>query len=489
MGDQDRGWLLPAMVDPPRRAFCITIPNEPFHVAAFFGTLQTLAEWWNWQRDAEHTATMVAQVWRSGVNSAHVAFYDEECQMYLLRQNPTELCQLQQSIDGGDTWTLAFDFALCIPPAIETIVNRVDALYSNNWTPSPYAPLDTWVHTDGDSVAKSDQRAAALCYASQQVVGLICDTLVSAYQGAYTLATIAQIATALLAPYAVILGGPVFAGIIVAILEIALATVQQMIAADIAILQDEDIRALLACVLFQQMSSRPVTEFSLASAFDDDFTCLTADQERALELMNLVLSNQDALADYFKGFSDIVAQSLIAENAGLLPTCACPTSTWEYCIPLDKWFERSESALPIVYNCSGGTSSEADGSHLEEISSVPVWASGASGGFLTLSRKFHIYVPSNTTITSIGFSRDWWQGSEPNEDGWAKTIRVNATCVGFTSFAPAYITASGLTLSAVDVQIEVVMVNSGGTTNVLAVNAIKFTGTGVPLFGGCVTCP
>jgi len=489
MGDQDRGWLLPAMVDPPRRAFCITIPNEQFHVAAFFGTLQTLAEWWNWQRDAEHTATMVAQVWRSVVNSAHVAFYDEECQMYLLRQNPNELCQLQQSIDGGDTWTLAFDFALCIPPATNTILDRVNALYGQNWSPSPYAPVDTWVHTDGDTVAKSDQRAAALCYASQQVVGLICDTLVSAYQGAYTLATIAQIATALLAPFAVIVGGPVFAGIVVAICEIALATVQDMISSDIAILEDTDIRSLLACVLFQQMSSRPVTEFSLQSAFDDNFSCLTANQQRALELMDKVLSNQDALRDYFTGFSDIVAQSMLAESAALLPSCTCPTSSWVYCLPLDKWFEWSDSISPVVYNCSGGTSSLADGSHLEQIAGLPVWASGAVGGFLTLERHFHVYVPSDTTITSIGFHRDWFAGSEPNEDAWAKRITVNGTCVGFTSFSPDYITVGSLSLSGVDVQIEIAMQNSGGTTNVLAVNGIKFTGTGVPLFGGCLDCP
>lgn len=31
----------------------------------------------------------------------------------LLRQNPDDSCQLEQSVDGGATWTLAFDYGLC----------------------------------------------------------------------------------------------------------------------------------------------------------------------------------------------------------------------------------------------------------------------------------------------------------------------------------------------------------------------------------------
>jgi len=31
----------------------------------------------------------------------------------ILRQNPTNPCQLQQSQDGGDTWTLAYDYSIC----------------------------------------------------------------------------------------------------------------------------------------------------------------------------------------------------------------------------------------------------------------------------------------------------------------------------------------------------------------------------------------
>jgi len=484
MSGKDGGWLLPETVDPPRKSFCIEIPNEPRHVQAFFGALQALANWWNWQQDAEHTATLVAQVWRVVANNAHTAFYEEECQMYLLRQNPDDMCQLEQSVDGGDNWTLAFDFGLCIPPATQTILDQVGTLYNNAWQPSPYAPIDTWVHTDGDTVTRSDQRAAALCYAAHQVVGLICDTLVGAYQGTYTLVTIAQAATALLAPFAIILGGAVFGGMAVAICEIALAVVQDMIGDDITILQDADIRETLACVLFEQMSSRPVTAESFATAFQDDFSCFTASEQRAMELFDRVLGNQEALEQYFIGFSDIVAQSLLAESAALLPTCSCVTGSWTYCLPLDKWWTWSESISPVVYNCTGGTDSLNDGSHLEEISGDPAWAAGEQSGFLTLERHFRIYVPSGTTVTSVGFARDWFAGSG-NSDDWYKRITVNGDCITYTTFAPAYITRDSLSISGEDLLVEIAMQNSGGTTNVLAVNSIKLTGTGVPLFGGC----
>jgi len=38
----------------------------------------------------------------------------EDCDMYLLRQNADNPCQLEQSTDGGVNWSLAFDFRRCL---------------------------------------------------------------------------------------------------------------------------------------------------------------------------------------------------------------------------------------------------------------------------------------------------------------------------------------------------------------------------------------
>jgi len=479
MSGIDGGWLLPETIDPPRRSFCITIPNEPRHVAAFFGTLQSLAEWWNWQRDPEHTATLVAQVWRSVVNSANVAFYDQECQMYLLRQNPSDLCQLQQSVDGGDNWTLAFDFGLCIPPATQTILDQLGTLYGNAWQPSPYAPQNTWVHTDGDTQARSDQRAAALCYAAKLVIGMACDSLVQGYDQLYTLNSLLQAFVGITAPYAVVLGGAVLGSLAVAFMEIALAIVQEMVAADRAIVADTGIRDWLACTLFEQMSSRPVDVLSFAAAFDDDFTCRSADEQRAAELMDHLFSWGESQEKYFQAFSDIVAASLVAEQAGALSSCACPTADWCYYLPLDKWFEWSDPIRSFWQPClASPTDAGVVGGSLEQVSGNYVWRTGFSTepGFVgngAIGRAFSIYVPTQTTVHSITFDT-------PGNPNWTRKLKINAydSCAGL----PA-----DLNISGTNMVIEFTdAINAPYSLDVLSVLII---GSGVPLFGACSVCP
>lgn len=75
----------------------------------------------------------------------------------MLRQNPENPCQLQQSLDGGESWTLAFDYSLCIPN-----------LPASSW-PSDEAEADDllwWLHQlgqyihDNASVPAAELKAA-----------------------------------------------------------------------------------------------------------------------------------------------------------------------------------------------------------------------------------------------------------------------------------------------------------------------------------------
>jgi len=70
MSKRDGGWVLPQIIDPPRKCFTLEIPDEPMHRAAFFGVLESLTYWWNWQRDEEHTAAAVTRVWRDVLERA-----------------------------------------------------------------------------------------------------------------------------------------------------------------------------------------------------------------------------------------------------------------------------------------------------------------------------------------------------------------------------------------------------------------------------------
>lgn len=64
-GNNTLTYVLPDVVDPPD-TICVTlhIPNNKFHIMAFKGAIWDLCNWWNWEKDDAHTATLVAKVWR-----------------------------------------------------------------------------------------------------------------------------------------------------------------------------------------------------------------------------------------------------------------------------------------------------------------------------------------------------------------------------------------------------------------------------------------
>jgi len=114
-------WVLPDVVDPPDRiCYQISVPNNRFHKAAFFGALLDLASAYKWSDDPAHTAKSVALVWRDIIDDIRLcpapllvggAGGDDE---NMIRQNPDNPCELQTSINGTDWCTFA-DFSLCLP--------------------------------------------------------------------------------------------------------------------------------------------------------------------------------------------------------------------------------------------------------------------------------------------------------------------------------------------------------------------------------------
>lgn len=58
-------WVLPLVVSPSTSTdWCVPVPDDPFHRAAFLGALASLGSAYKWQDDPDHTAKEVAQVWR-----------------------------------------------------------------------------------------------------------------------------------------------------------------------------------------------------------------------------------------------------------------------------------------------------------------------------------------------------------------------------------------------------------------------------------------
>jgi len=119
-------WELPEVIDPAKsQCFQIPVPDDKYHVAAFMGAIKSLTWQKNWARDSAHTARDVAAVWLEifnnlercisaapGVGFAGAGGDDE----LMLRQNPDNPCELQNSVDGV-TWCTWADLSLCISPA------------------------------------------------------------------------------------------------------------------------------------------------------------------------------------------------------------------------------------------------------------------------------------------------------------------------------------------------------------------------------------
>ena len=113
-------WVLPLVVDPPTSTcWVVRVPDDKFHRAAFLGALADLGSWYQWQSDVAHTNQAVAAVWRDIVDSLKecpppILIGGVDGDDFMIRQNPTNPCLLETSINGTD-WCAFADFSLCIP--------------------------------------------------------------------------------------------------------------------------------------------------------------------------------------------------------------------------------------------------------------------------------------------------------------------------------------------------------------------------------------
>ena len=84
--NKDGGYRLPQEVDPQRIQFCIEIPNDLNHIIAFWGALEELTYWRNWERDEAHTALAVTSVWADVIKKARSSLDNADCESPVLCQ-------------------------------------------------------------------------------------------------------------------------------------------------------------------------------------------------------------------------------------------------------------------------------------------------------------------------------------------------------------------------------------------------------------------
>lgn len=117
-------YVLPNRVDPPDTVcYKIHVPNDEQHIAAFLGQIYALGRAYSWANDESHTAREVSAVWFSIFNNLKKCGNDAETGFAgagggdddpMIRQNPDNPCELQNSVDGV-TWCTWADLSLCVP--------------------------------------------------------------------------------------------------------------------------------------------------------------------------------------------------------------------------------------------------------------------------------------------------------------------------------------------------------------------------------------
>ena len=118
--------------DEPTR--CYKINKE--WAAIVMGMVSWLAEIAAWKQAQNETYPPIQEIMKFLEGS--------ECEVpTIFRQNPTNSCLLEQSSDGGLTWSLAFDYSLCIPTWATTLqqtINDVDqnvtTIINNEYNPA-----------------------------------------------------------------------------------------------------------------------------------------------------------------------------------------------------------------------------------------------------------------------------------------------------------------------------------------------------------------
>lgn len=98
-----QNFILPEVIDPPRRCIQIQIPDEEGHILAFVGAIKQLTDWFNWRRDPDKKGTLVAKVWEDvflSIDWSNMSC----CPEVTTLTRVTSDGGLEISTDGGDTW-------------------------------------------------------------------------------------------------------------------------------------------------------------------------------------------------------------------------------------------------------------------------------------------------------------------------------------------------------------------------------------------------
>lgn len=346
----------PGIFDSPYVCLRINILWLP-HI---MGALDVLTAWDAWQGDNDGLSA------RDEIEKLFAAMKDggaclEFGESIMLRQNPTNLCLLEQSVDGGDTWTLAFDFSKCgvIKAGQDNFtLNQFNTggVYTQNvWndyqtnydgTLGSIAPELPYGTTDEDAA-----RDAALCAALVRLIDIVCDVSISFYRdldeaqsarsaeiaffGAIVglIALAAAIPTAGASLVAFAAGASLMAAGFGLSFIVGNALYDKWQAHEIDQFQDELAKDDVVCFLYNELKGTDVTQADFATALESHG--LTGNAAAIADVTTEIIALEQNYAAFVEEWERDFSQTRLGIDLG----CPCEDG-WEVAFPTDEPFSR-----------------------------------------------------------------------------------------------------------------------------------------------------
>jgi len=315
------GWLIPEQIT-GHDLVCMSIqvPDVPEYRQAVIGAIYSLTKWFNWEKSytpGDTRAKQAAQYWRD------ILEINWGCNgMYQLRQNPDNVCQLQQSLDGGETWSLVFDYDLCkgkmtatewnnVAYTSQNYINEQNAIYDGDITNNVF----NWTYNQ-PTEPTDDNRNYAMAWGCRKFVDWWCDTRIKEIERDYEemldeldfyndlndiLGAISVTAIALI-PSGI---GVVAAGVIWAAAKVAIFVWGEYNEPDTSPLKSDSAREEVACAIYAAMKDSD-PQFSAWKTSLDDFSSSDPDAELIATIITPALQSEDLYVQWLIWLSQMI---------------------------------------------------------------------------------------------------------------------------------------------------------------------------------------
>lgn len=301
----------------------VCIPINVQWIPFISGVIERLAWGEIWSGDDDDKTFAIQEIY-----SLVEAMLQGRCM--IIRQNPDNSCQLQYSIDGGETWILGFDYSLCISP-LDYIEQVSEAGQSNAELITLY---DGYIpniapNFEYDGSLLDAQRDAALCLLVSEFIDQCCESAIEIINAEnQTLedeASIFKLVTGglqsiaqLLAEIKVYPVASAFAAIGLSFADVLLDLYVEIQTKDISTFQDDDAKEIVLCAIMSNIVDQTPTFTSWTSSAS---ASLTGNAEDIREVVYAAMQDEVLFVRFFDMFDETVG-AISAENC----PCSLPAA-------------------------------------------------------------------------------------------------------------------------------------------------------------------